>query len=80
MKKPCQLWVDVLRSWCSLNYKSCNIGDITNQTLWFNSNIKIFNKPVFYLDLYRKGMKYISDLKKENGMWYSHKEFEEEHQ
>ena len=79
-KKPCQLWVDVLKSWCSLNYESYDNGDITNQILWFNSNIKIFNKPVFYSDLYRKGIKYISDLKKEDGMWYSHKEFEEKYQ
>ena len=79
-KKPCQLWVDVLKSWCSLNYESYDNGDITNQILWFNSNIKIFSKPVFYPDLYRKGIKYISDLKKEDGMWYSHKEFEERYQ
>ena len=70
-KKPCQLWVDVLNLWCSPNYKSFDNGDITIQILWFYSNIKIFNKPVFYSDLYRKGIKYISDLKKENGMWYS---------
>ena len=46
-KKPCQLWVDVLKSWCSLNYKSYDNGDITNQILWFNSNIKILKKQCF---------------------------------
>ena len=55
-----QFWVDILKSWCNFNY----FYDIRmeNQLLWFNSRIRVQNKPVWWKDVYQKGLKNVCQL------------------
>ena len=42
-------WLDVLKQWCHYNFVQAEeVGDPKNEILWFNSNIKIENKVVYY--------------------------------
>ena len=46
------IWKDVLNYWCKYHYKSVNHihrhSDVANMNIWWNSNIKIGNKLVFW--------------------------------
>ena len=58
-----QFWRDVIRSWCIYNYKPIDESiQLTGEQLWFNSYIKINNKPIFYRPLYQAGIRHISDI------------------
>ena len=39
--------------------------------LWYNDNIKIDNIPVFFMNLYERGVKFISYLFDKNGIIYT---------
>ena len=45
-KKPSQLWIDMLKAWCKFNYKTSDQVNSSDQWIWFNSNIKVGNKPI----------------------------------
>jgi len=64
------IWSEIMNEWCQFNYKDAHLidtkVDILNQNLWFNSSIKIANRPVFYKDWHESGIKYIRDLFKDN--------------
>ena len=51
-------WVDVLKAWSSYNYKN----NWKEHFLWLNSDIRIQNTPVLWLNCYGKGLKYVSQL------------------
>ena len=53
-------WQDVLKSWNQFNY-SHNFR-VENQLIWYNSRIRINNKPVFWKQNYNKGLKYVYQL------------------
>ena len=54
-------WRDVLMSWCSYNYQQkTDLNAILNSIIWFNSDIKINDKPVFYKTWFHKGIIYIT--------------------
>ncbi len=68
-------WKDVLFSWCTVNYKTpINFEDIRNTTIWYNSEIRIKNKPIFYKKCHNSGMTYIKDILKENNRFLSYPE------
>ena len=46
--------------------------DILSSSLWYNDNIKIDNTPVFFMNLYEKGVKSISDLFDHDGKIYTY--------
>ena len=49
-KLPVPFWVDMMQHWCEYNYtniKDCS-DDVLNEIIWFNSNIRVQNKPVFH--------------------------------
>ena len=52
-------WTDVLFAWSSFNFSQVIEG---NQILWYNSLIKINNKPIFWKEYYNKGLRYVSQL------------------
>ena len=60
MKIKSDFWSDVLKSWCQFNFN--NNFRIENQLLWYNSNIRIRNRPFFWADVYQMGLKYVSQL------------------
>ena len=53
-------WQDVLCCWCEFNYNNGN--RVENQIVWYNSNIRIRDKPFFWLDAYQKGLMYVHQL------------------
>lgn len=63
-------WAEIWNCWCKYNYKKhseLNLeAQVLHQTVWFNSNIKIQNAPVFYRNCYDNGIWYIKDLVKDN--------------
>ena len=58
-----KFWNDVLKAWARFNYE-CPVKqeDIYDQILWYNSNIKINNRLVFYGKAFDKGLLYVRDL------------------
>ena len=53
-------WEDVLWSWASYNYY--NNQNTGNQLIWYNSNIRIANKPFFWKDQFMRGLLYVHQL------------------
>ncbi len=68
-------WKDVLFAWCSISFKSpVNLDEIKNTILWYNSEIRIENKPVFYKKCHNNGMTCIRDILNENKSFMSYPE------
>ena len=63
-------WKDVLWAWSQYNF--FHKKSIENQLIWYNSEIRIRNKPFMWNDIYSKGLKYVYQLF-ENGCF---KDFE----
>ena len=59
-------WKDVLYSWSCYNYFTEK--RIDNQIIWYNSQIRIDNKTVFWRELYINGLKFVHQLF-ENGQY-----------
>ena len=55
-----EFWRDVLESWCEYNFHTD--FRIENQLIWYNSHIRIQNKPFFWKDVYQKGLRLVSQL------------------
>ena len=53
-------WEHVLESWCEFNYFYHT--RIENQCIWYNSKIRINNKPFLWLDGYQAGLLYVHQL------------------
>ena len=70
-----QFWKDVLKSFLDINYKT-EIGEeqILKSPLFYNRNIKIDRKYVFYKTWYDKGIRFVNDLVNQNGSFYSYQE------
>ena len=61
-------WFDVLRLWVKRNLDPpMGKEQVKKQLIWFNSKICIDQKPIFLLQWYEAGIKYIEDLCNENG-------------
>ena len=70
-----QFWKDVLKSFLDINYET-EIGEeqILKSPLFYNRNIKIDRKYVFYKTWYDKGIRFVNDLVNQNGSFYSYQE------
>ena len=70
-----QFWKDVLKSFLDMNYKTeiCE-EQILKSPLFYNRNIKIDRKYVFYKTWYDKGIRFVNDLVNQNGSFYSYQE------
>ena len=60
LKMRNKFWEDVLVSWSEYNFNQKY--RIENQIIWYNSRIRIRNKPVMWRDVYRRGLKYVYQL------------------
>ena len=50
-------------AWCKYRYEIPNGGtQIINQVIWYNSHIRVNNKPIFYNSWYQKGIIQIRDI------------------
>ena len=52
-------WRDVLRSWALINFSERTFPE---DFIWYNSNIRIGNQPIFWQVPYEKGLKTIQQL------------------
>lgn len=65
-KDIAHFWQHVYKAWCKYHFHNPTVSnEILNQSVWFNSHIKIENKIVFNNKWYEVGIKYIIDLTKE---------------
>ena len=64
-------WREILECWCEFNYLDHENPNAEQCTLWYNSNIRIANKPVFYKKYSELGMNYYKDLLDTNGKIYN---------
>jgi hypothetical protein len=57
------MWNEIWEIWCKENYNEPEtISEILNQQIWYNSHIKIGNKPVFWEHWKKADINWIADL------------------
>ena len=66
LKKLNPFWQDVYKAW-QLFSKQSNIEMPHTQHLFYNENIKIGNRSIYYKEWQKKGIEYINDLLDETG-------------
>ena len=54
-------WQDVLRAWAHLNFSE-NSDSVKTQIIWYNSLIRIDNKPIMWHQSFKKGLLYCHQL------------------
>ena len=75
-----EFWIDVLKGLIKLSEKSVSKIDedlILQTPIFHNKNIKIDGKDIYYDTWFRKGVRFINDLIKENGAFLDQEEFSE---
>jgi len=62
------LWQEFWRGWCTQNFKEdiVDLEGVLNQNIWFNSNIRVQNKPIYYKNWADHGIRWINQLTKED--------------
>ena len=60
LKVKSEFWANVLEAWCHFNF--LHDSRVENQLIWYNSNIRVRNKPFFWADIYRRGLTYVHQL------------------
>lgn len=71
-----KFWRDVLQSFININRKKVvNKDDILQTPIFYNEKIKIGGTYIFYNAWYKKGIKFVNDLIKQNGIFYSYEDF-----
>jgi hypothetical protein len=62
--KNLKLWEEIFKYWCEENYeeKTMDINKIMDQSLWFNTNIKINKRVIYWEKWYNDGFKWLADL------------------
>ena len=58
-------WQEIVIAWAKYNF--IQNTEVPNQILWWNSHIRIQNKPVFFKHAHVRGLKYVHQLFQENG-------------
>ena len=77
---PPTFWKDVFYQWCCYNYtKIDDIKTLGKEILWYNSNIKIGHRLVYYKELCEKNVLYVSDLFDANNKFMSYSELKEKY-
>lgn len=66
---------DVVRAWCTVAFELAIDINPCNQIIWNNSLIRIANNTVYNDNWYNNGIKYVSDLIKDNGKFLTYNEF-----
>ncbi len=69
-----RFWIDCISYWCEYNYNE-NVNEITEiseQPSWYNSHIKIKNKPVFYKLVFDSGIRTVGNVIDNKGRMLSY--------
>jgi len=70
-------WKDVLLAWSYRDTKPpSSSAEVLSQILWYNSDILIDKKPVYYKKLVNSNILYINDLINNEGKFYSYQNFQ----
>ena len=71
-------WADVIKAWIhfSQRIQIKSWEDLLNEPLWYNKNLKVGGKAIFYKHWNKKGVNYIYDLVDLNGEFYSYASFQ----
>jgi hypothetical protein len=57
------MWNEIWEIWCKENYKEPEtVNEILNQQIWYNSGIKVGNKPIFWEHWRKLDINWIADL------------------
>ena len=58
------IWNDIWESWCKANYQESIVGidEVCNQTLWYNSHIKIGTRVAFHKRWAEKNIMWMNDI------------------
>lgn len=71
-----KFWEDVLQSFINMNRLICfNEEQVLKSPLFYNEGIKIGGTDIYYSAWFKKGFRFINDLVKDNGEFYTHEEF-----
>ena len=74
--KPSSFWLDVISTWCNVNYRKPNeVDNPDDEIIWFNSNIKIGGNLVFIDGMHKRGVNRIMDLKKNSNTFLTFNEY-----
>ena len=61
-------WKEIVQIWCNFNFaKPETLNDIKIQVIWYNSCIRIQQKPIFYKQWYENGILTIADVLDDQG-------------
>ena len=72
-----EFWTVVVKEWILFkNFRSDQQTKSRDEIIWFNSGIRIQDKPIFYPEWYRKGIIYIKDLVEQDRL-ISHEKLQE---
>ena len=70
-------WRDVLAAWCELHFVSLEESCVNSQIIWYNTHIRIDNKPIFWEKCYCEGLIYLNQLFDTDGKLWPHKVIQE---
>ena len=74
IKNP--FWIDVFQSWIKYNEKLVVDDEfILKSPIFFNKNILIGGLTIYYHKWFKNGVRFINDLVKDNGEFFSYQEF-----
>ena len=78
-KNETNFWIEILTAWSKINFHEvgCKEG-VMKQVLWYNSHIRIGNKPVLWNAWLRKGLINVSDIVEDTGHFKHYEELEVE--
>jgi exonuclease III len=67
--KKGSMWDEMWQEWCKENYKKAeNIEEIMNQSLWFNSDLRINKDAVNWKKWEGQGIRWMADILEENNL------------
>ena len=76
-KKINKFWRDVFYAWIEIvkNYKPKCTTDFLRSSLWYNNNIRLGKKTMYYRHWVKNGVNFVNDLIDNNGNFLSLDEF-----
>ena len=69
-KEEVEFWSNVLKSWSKIHYHIPSTKtEVLNEIIWYNTNIRISNKPILWEKWFKKGILKVGDIIDEEGNW-----------
>jgi len=67
---------EILELWSELNYQGSieTVDSFLTQSLWYNSLIRVMEKPVFYKSWYQMGISHVNQIVKEQQVLSCHQQ------